>query len=188
MRSSVSRRFFFNTDEVRQGEDHGGCSNSVSGQLRCDIMMRAMVLDAAKRSLRCVAVEVPEPGPGQVLIRVHACAVCRTDLHVVDGELTQPKLPLIPGHEIVGSVAALGQGVDRFAIGDRVGVPVARLDLRRVRVLPLRPREPLRARRASPAIRSTAATASSPSPTSASASRSPPTTPTSKPHRCSAPA
>jgi propanol-preferring alcohol dehydrogenase len=82
-----------------------------------------MVLDAAKRSLRCVAVEVPEPGPGQVLIRVHACAVCRTDLHVVDGELTQPKLPLIPGHEIVGSVAALGQGVDRFAIGDRVGVP-----------------------------------------------------------------
>src|ERR1700722_1016520 len=86
-------------------------------------MMQAMVLDAAKRSLRCVAVEVPEPGPGQVLIRVHACAVCRTDLHVVDGELTQPKLPLIPGHEIVGTIAALGEGANRFAIGDRVGVP-----------------------------------------------------------------
>jgi propanol-preferring alcohol dehydrogenase len=58
-----------------------------------------------------------------VLIRVHACAVCRTDLHVVDGDLSEPKLPLVPGHEIVGSVAALGDGVDRFAIGDRVGVP-----------------------------------------------------------------
>ncbi len=86
-------------------------------------MMRAMVMDAARRPLRCVAVATPEPGRGQVLIRVHACAVCRTDLHVVDGELTQPKLPLIPGHEIVGSIAALGEGVNRFAVGDRVGVP-----------------------------------------------------------------
>jgi propanol-preferring alcohol dehydrogenase len=67
--------------------------------------------------------KVPTPGPGQVLIRVHACAVCRTDLHVVDGDLTEPKLPLVPGHEIVGSVATLGPGVDRFAVGDRVGVP-----------------------------------------------------------------
>ncbi len=58
-----------------------------------------------------------------MLIRVHACAVCRTDLHVVDGELTQPKLPLIPGHEIVGHIAARGDGADRFAVGDRVGVP-----------------------------------------------------------------
>ena len=57
------------------------------------------------------------------MIRVHACAVCRTDLHIIDGELTQPKLPLIPGHEIVGKVAALGEGVTRFKIGDRVGVP-----------------------------------------------------------------
>jgi propanol-preferring alcohol dehydrogenase len=85
--------------------------------------MRAMLLDAPRQRLRLAAVAVPAPGPGQVLIRVHACAVCRTDLHVVDGELTQPKLPLIPGHEIIGSVAALGEGVDRFAIGDRVGVP-----------------------------------------------------------------
>ncbi len=65
----------------------------------------------------------PVPGPGQVLIQVHACAVCRTDLHVVDGELTQPKLPLIPGHEIIGRVSALGDSVERFALGDRVGVP-----------------------------------------------------------------
>ena len=85
--------------------------------------MRVMLLDEPRQPLRLAAVAVPTPGPGQVLIRVHACAVCRTDLHVVDGELTQPKLPLIPGHEIVGSVAALGADVERFRIGDRVGVP-----------------------------------------------------------------
>ncbi len=85
--------------------------------------MRAMRLDAARRPLRLTAVAIPSPAPGQVLIRVHACAVCRTDLHVVDGELTEPRLPLIPGHEIVGTVAALGDGVDRFSPGDRVGVP-----------------------------------------------------------------
>ena len=66
---------------------------------------------------------MPKPGTGQVLIHVHACAVCRTDLHVVDGELTQPKLPLVPGHEIVGTIADLGDAVTRFKIGDRVGVP-----------------------------------------------------------------
>jgi propanol-preferring alcohol dehydrogenase len=88
-----------------------------------DPTMRAMRLDAAHQPLRLTAVAIPTPGPGQVLIRVRACAVCRTDLHVVDGELTQPKLPLIPGHEIVGTVAALGDGVDRFSPGDRVGVP-----------------------------------------------------------------
>jgi len=85
--------------------------------------MRAMRLGAAHQPLRLTAVAIPTPAPGQVLIRVHACAVCRTDLHVVDGELTEPKLPLIPGHEIVGTVAALGDGADRFAPGDRVGVP-----------------------------------------------------------------
>src|SRR5512143_3344581 len=85
--------------------------------------MRAMLLDAAHTKLRLASLVVPTPGPGQVLIRVHACAVCRTDLHVVDGDLTEPKLPLIPGHEIIGTVAALGTGVDRFAVGDRVGVP-----------------------------------------------------------------
>lgn len=85
--------------------------------------MRAMILDALGQQLCLADVPAPTPGPGQLLIRVHACAVCRTDLHVVDGALTQPKLPLIPGHEIVGTVKQLGDGVERFKIGDRVGVP-----------------------------------------------------------------
>jgi propanol-preferring alcohol dehydrogenase len=66
---------------------------------------------------------VPRPGPSQVLIRVKACGVCRTDLHIVDGELTEPKLPLIPGHEIVGTVAAVGAAVKQFRVGDRIGMP-----------------------------------------------------------------
>jgi propanol-preferring alcohol dehydrogenase len=82
-----------------------------------------MVLDAPRTALRAGEFPLPRPGPGQILLRVRACGVCRTDLHVVDGELTKPKLPLIPGHEIVGTVEALGEGVDRFAVGDRVGVP-----------------------------------------------------------------
>lgn len=86
-------------------------------------MMRAMLLDAPRQALRLAAVAVPSPGPDEVLIQVHACAVCRTDLHVVDGELTRPKLPLVPGHEIVGRIAAVGLGVERFRPGDRVGVP-----------------------------------------------------------------
>jgi alcohol dehydrogenase, propanol-preferring len=85
--------------------------------------MRGMVLDAPRTALRLASLPVPSPGAEQVLIRVHACAVCRTDLHVVDADLTEPKLPLIPGHEIVGTIAAMGAGVERFAIGDRVGVP-----------------------------------------------------------------
>ncbi len=84
--------------------------------------MRAMVLDAPGRPL--AARELPEPRParGEVLIEVAACAVCRTDLHVVDGELDQPKLPIVPGHQIVGRVIACGDGAQRFAIGARVGV------------------------------------------------------------------
>jgi propanol-preferring alcohol dehydrogenase len=85
--------------------------------------MLAMLLDEARRPLRAADVPVPEPGFGQVLVRVHACGVCRTDLHVVDGDLAHPKLPLVPGHEIVGTVHALGVGVEQFAIGQRVGVP-----------------------------------------------------------------
>ncbi len=85
--------------------------------------MRAMVLDAPHTPLRLREVPTPRPGPGQLLIRVHACGVCRTDLHIVDGELTQPKLPLILGHEIVGSVVAAGPGGGPFRSGDRVGVP-----------------------------------------------------------------
>ncbi len=82
-----------------------------------------MVLDHPGKPLRHSEISVPHPGPGQLLIQVHACAVCRTDLHIVDGELTQAKLPLIPGHEIVGTVARLGDGVVQFNIGDRVGIP-----------------------------------------------------------------
>jgi propanol-preferring alcohol dehydrogenase len=85
--------------------------------------MRAMLLRAAGRPLEAAEVPAPEPGPGQVRIAIEACAVCRTDLHVVDGELPDPKLPLVPGHQIVGRVAALGPGPARFAVGARVGVP-----------------------------------------------------------------
>ena len=85
--------------------------------------MRAMLFEEAGHPLRKADLLIPKPNTGQVLIRVRACAVCRTDLHVVDGELTQPKLPLVPGHEIVGTVEQLGDRVDRFRIGDRVGVP-----------------------------------------------------------------
>ena len=85
--------------------------------------MRAMVLMRPGESLKCSDMAVPEPGPGQLLVRVHACGVCRTDLHVVDGELERPLLPLVPGHEIVGTVAGRGEGARRFSEGDRVGVP-----------------------------------------------------------------
>ena len=85
--------------------------------------MRAMVLDGPGTPLRLRDVPEPEPGPAQVKIRVHACGVCRTDLHVVDGELGEPKLPLIPGHQIVGTVVERGEGAGAFSPGDRVGVP-----------------------------------------------------------------
>jgi alcohol dehydrogenase, propanol-preferring len=85
--------------------------------------MRAMLFEKPGQPLRKAELPVPKPEAGQLLIRVRACAVCRTDLHVVDGELTQPKLPLIPGHEIVGIVEKKGAGAERFEIGDRVGIP-----------------------------------------------------------------
>jgi alcohol dehydrogenase, propanol-preferring len=85
--------------------------------------MRAMLFEKVGQPLRMAEVPIPRPGVGQVLVRVRACAVCRTDLHVVDGELSKPKLPLIPGHEIVGIVEEKGTAVDRFKVGDRVGIP-----------------------------------------------------------------
>ncbi len=85
--------------------------------------MRAMVLEAPGKPLVCREIPLPKPGPGQVLIRVHACGVCRTDLHVVDGELQNPKLPIIPGHEIVGTVVQQGSANSLFKPGDRIGVP-----------------------------------------------------------------
>src|SRR5260370_11681634 len=82
-----------------------------------------MQLRAAKEPLRLVELRVPTPAEGQVLIRVSVCAVCRTDLHIVSGELTEPKLPLVIGHMIVGRVEAAGGGAQRFALGERIGVP-----------------------------------------------------------------
>src|SRR5215471_4396047 len=85
--------------------------------------MRAMLLSAPKTALQPMQIPDPKPAGGEILVRIDACAVCRTDLHVIDGELAHPKLPLIPGHEIVGRVAGLGPSASRFAIGDRVGIP-----------------------------------------------------------------
>jgi alcohol dehydrogenase, propanol-preferring len=86
-------------------------------------LMRAMVLDEPKRPLELRDVQKPKPGRGQLLVRVSTCAVCRTDLHVVDGELPDPKLPLILGHQIVGYVEGIGEEISNFAVGDRVGIP-----------------------------------------------------------------
>ena len=83
----------------------------------------AMILDRPNERLRAARVSIPAPGPSQVLVKVHACAVCRTDLHILDGELSNPKLPLIPGHEIIGTVVDTGPGASRYKSGDRVGIP-----------------------------------------------------------------
>lgn len=85
--------------------------------------MRAMVFHRVGQPLQLESVAVPRPDPGQVLLRVKACGICRTDLHIIDGELDQPVLPLIPGHQIVGEVVSLGASVEGFTVGQRVGVP-----------------------------------------------------------------
>jgi propanol-preferring alcohol dehydrogenase len=85
--------------------------------------MKAMVLHEIGAPLRLEERPTPTPTKGEIRLRVEACAVCRTDLHVVDGDLQQPKLPLVPGHEIVGRIDAIGEGVDEFAIDQRVGIP-----------------------------------------------------------------
>ncbi|MEJ2634763.1 MAG: zinc-dependent alcohol dehydrogenase family protein [Calditrichia bacterium] len=85
--------------------------------------MQAMVLEKQGEPLKYKEVPVPKPSPRQMLLKIHACGVCRTDLHIVDKELPNPKLPLIPGHEIVSSVVQKGEQVKGFEIGDRVGVP-----------------------------------------------------------------
>jgi propanol-preferring alcohol dehydrogenase len=85
--------------------------------------MRAMVLEEPQHALQLRDVPKPKPTKGQLLVRIATCAVCRTDLHLVDGELPDPKLPLIPGHQIVGRVEQIGTGVEGFSIGDRVGIP-----------------------------------------------------------------
>ena len=85
--------------------------------------MRAMVLERQREPLRPAELPDPTPGRGEVLISVSACGVCRTDLHIVDGELSEPRLPLVPGHQTVGTVVEAGEGAERFELGDRVGVP-----------------------------------------------------------------
>jgi len=85
--------------------------------------MRAMLLEHQREALRPAELAEPRPGLGQILLSIRACGVCRTDLHIVDGDLTEPKLPLVPGHQIVGTVVEAGEGTERFAVGDRVGVP-----------------------------------------------------------------
>jgi propanol-preferring alcohol dehydrogenase len=85
--------------------------------------MQAMALERPRRALVMSERPIPTPAPGEIMVMVTACGVCRTDLHVVDGELSNPVLPIVPGHEIVGHVRALGPGVGGFAIDDRVGVP-----------------------------------------------------------------
>src|SRR2546423_7700448 len=85
--------------------------------------MKAMMLKSRAQPLELTELAVPEPGPEQILIRMRACGVCRTDLHVVDGELTEGKLPVVPGHEVIGEVVEHGAAVRAYTRGDRVGVP-----------------------------------------------------------------
>jgi alcohol dehydrogenase, propanol-preferring len=90
---------------------------------RDDPGVHAMVLEEQRRPLAAAELADPRPGPGDVLVRVSACGVCRTDLHVVDGDLSEPKLPLVPGHQIVGEVVEAGEGTERYSAGERVGIP-----------------------------------------------------------------
>lgn len=85
--------------------------------------MKAMILEEAGRPPKLIERDTPKPGPGQVLVRVNACTICRTDLHVVDGDLKEPKLPTVPGHEIVSRIMSTDSGVDHFREGERVGIP-----------------------------------------------------------------
>ena len=85
--------------------------------------MRAMIFKGRGQPLELQELPTPVAGPGQIRIKVSACGICRTDLHVVDGDLKEPVLPLIPGHQIIGTVDASGSGVEGFAAGERVGVP-----------------------------------------------------------------
>src|SRR5205823_597208 len=87
------------------------------------IYMHAMLMEQQGKELRYVELPIPSPKPKEVLVRVHACGICRTDLHIVDGDLKQPKLPVIPGHQIVGTIIQLGEAVIGLGLGQRIGVP-----------------------------------------------------------------
>ena len=148
--------------------------------------MQAMVLERAGAPLRAASLQVPEPGPGEILIKVAACGVCRTDLHIFDGELAQPKLPLVLGHEIVGHVATLGPGVvaSPSAIASACrgwDGPTARASTA------ARIRKIFATTRASPATRSTAAMRNLRSPMRVTPSSCPRSIAMPKPRRCFAP-
>ena len=148
--------------------------------------MRAMLFEAQRQPLRLADVPTPQPGAGQVLLKVGACAVCRTDLHVVDGELPDPKLPLILGHQIVGRVVQNGAGAERFALGQRVGVPwLGATD--GTAATAGRAWKTCVSTLSSPVIPWMAATPNTPWPTSATASPCPKATLISRPPRCCAP-
>jgi alcohol dehydrogenase, propanol-preferring len=98
-------------------------ANSYRSAFGIIVSMLAMVLTAPGQRLSAADLAQPVAGPNQVLLRVSCCGVCRTDLHIIDGELTQPKLPLVPGHQIVGTVVGTGGAASKFSLGDRVGVP-----------------------------------------------------------------
>ena len=146
--------------------------------------MRAMTLRRAGERLALEDRPEPVPGPGQIRLRVEACGVCRTDLHVVDGDLPDPKLPIVPGHEIVGRVEAAGPGV-ALAPGARVGVPWLGHTCGHCPYC-LSGRENLCDRRSSPATPATAASPPTRSPTPPTPSRSPRISTRSPPRRCSA--
>ena len=151
------------------------------------VVMRAMVLSSAGAgSLDPQTQEIPIALPGDVLVRVLACGVCRTDLHILDGELPAPEIPLIPGHEIVGVVDILGDGVTHLTVGDRVGIPWLGYACGECEYCQ-GGRENLCASARFTGTTWTAATQSSWSPTRRSSSRCPMATAMRRPRRCSAP-
>ena len=150
--------------------------------------MRAMVLTRAGAGvLDAEEREIPIALPGDVLIKVRACGVCRTDLHIVDGELPPVEIPIVPGHEIVGTVERVGDGVLEFEIGDRVGVPWLAYTCEECEYCKTAARI-CAPTRASPATRSTAAMPNTPSSMPDTRSRSRTATATPTPRRCFAPA
>lgn len=115
------------TQQAR-GSERNSCYKEAGGYSNRDAaetenIMQAMVLNSPGAALQWTELPDRDPGPGEIRVKVTACGVCRTDLHVIDGELPDPRLPIIPGHEIVGRIDAIGDGVDGLRIGERVGIP-----------------------------------------------------------------
>lgn len=117
--------------------------------------MQAMVLYELGKQLKLMEVPTPSPKAGQVLVKVSACGVCRTDLHLIDGELPNPSLPIIPGHEIVGKIVEMGSGITDFYLGQRVGIPWLGLPVV-IALIALWSRRTSAINRASPVIKSMA--------------------------------